>query len=441
MRIRFQVRIGTTVSRSVTRAGRSLTIGRNPECDILFSPEESDVVSGEHAKIDVTSKGALLTDLHSTNGTFLDGERVSAPVILKTGQEIRLGAAGPVLKIEEMRGESETPAPVPSSNRPKSVSEGFVPRRVTVSPAAAEQPAVSSDSVNKPLIQLAEAQKSEGPSPTRVLLEDLKQQNQRNWVVAGAVGASLVTIIGVVMFVMSSDVAPGATGDEIFNNTLMSAVWVVNEIDNGIPLLPNSRSTGSGVIVDLKERLVVTNFHVVANGKDVRKEVKVYFPEFRNGVLLTERKEYEEHSRSSRARVLEADETTDLAILQLDWHPKAARAVQLSPNPARAGEAVYTVGNPRGDSLWVHSEGAVRQRQHKEYLVGGGKEALHVNAYVLDTQTPINPGDSGGPVVNIRGELVGINHAHNTRDQLVTHAIDITEVKRVLHKAGSSLGN
>lgn len=439
MRFRFQVRIGSNVSRSIARTGRSITIGRNAGCDVIFSPEESDVVSGQHARIDVTPKGILLTDLQSTNGTYVNGTKVESPVSLSAGQEIRLGSAGPIITIEQIAEGGSESGSEDHSEKAHRTSPAVVAKRVSIIAPVVEKPVISSESINKPLVPLSEIREVPGPSKTRVMLEDLQQQNHRNWIVAAAIGGTVVTAIGVALLVMSKETA-AVTGDQIYKDTLLCAVWVVN--DTTLPVIGSiQRSTGSGVIVDLQERLVITNFHVVANGSEVKKEVDVYFPEFRNGVLLTEKSEYTRHSRSSRARVLEADETTDLAVLQLDWHPEAAKAVPLAAVPAVAGEDVYTIGNPQGDSLWVHSEGAVRQRQHKEYMVGGGGDALHINAYVLDTQTPINPGDSGGPVVNASGRLVGINHSHSVNDRLVTHAIDIEEVKRILHRAGSQVGH
>ena len=66
----------------------SLTIGRAPDCDIVI---EDQFVSHHHAQIDVTAAGASIIDLGSTNGTYVDGEVVSARRPLGPRSEIRIG--------------------------------------------------------------------------------------------------------------------------------------------------------------------------------------------------------------------------------------------------------------------------------------------------------------------------------------------------------------
>ncbi|WP_146575457.1 trypsin-like serine protease, partial [Botrimarina hoheduenensis] len=60
------------------------------------------------------------------------------------------------------------------------------------------------------------------------------------------------------------------------------------------------------------------------------------------------------------------------------------------------------------------------------------EDGQQVQARVLQTTSPINPGDSGGPIVNNNGELVGINSSGNTKARLVSYAIDIREVRAFL---------
>jgi len=85
------------------------------------------------------------------------------------------------------------------------------------------------------------------------------------------------------------------------------------------------------------------------------------------------------------------------------------------------GEVVYTIGNPgASDVLWVHSSGSVRQVAHLDYKMG----SQEVNAWVVETQTPINSGDSGGPVVNGKIELVAINSSHQTNARLMALACE-----------------
>ncbi|MFI5206767.1 MAG: FHA domain-containing protein [Gemmatimonadales bacterium] len=73
-------------------------LGRDPDLDIIF-PEHEDVVSAIHCRVIFKDGAWWLEDLGSTNGTWLDGKRISAPAKLSTGQRFSLGQRGPVLKV------------------------------------------------------------------------------------------------------------------------------------------------------------------------------------------------------------------------------------------------------------------------------------------------------------------------------------------------------
>jgi ABC-type multidrug transport system ATPase subunit/pSer/pThr/pTyr-binding forkhead associated (FHA) protein len=73
---------------TVLGAKPSLVIGRNPQSDI---PLPAPLVSWQHARLDRTARGHLLTDLHSTNGTFVNGQRLSRPQLLQPGDVVQIG--------------------------------------------------------------------------------------------------------------------------------------------------------------------------------------------------------------------------------------------------------------------------------------------------------------------------------------------------------------
>jgi serine protease Do len=80
-------------------AHRELILGRAPSAAVRFD----DQVSRHHARIipvHLDPPGYLLADLGSRNGTFRNGDRVTDPVLLHTGDVVRLGQAGPEVEIE-----------------------------------------------------------------------------------------------------------------------------------------------------------------------------------------------------------------------------------------------------------------------------------------------------------------------------------------------------
>lgn len=69
-------------------AAPPFVMGSSPSCDLRLADPKA---SPQHAEIDRTDEGWLLTDLGSLNGTFLNGERIASPVILQAGDELRMG--------------------------------------------------------------------------------------------------------------------------------------------------------------------------------------------------------------------------------------------------------------------------------------------------------------------------------------------------------------
>jgi regulator of sirC expression with transglutaminase-like and TPR domain len=199
---------------------------------------------------------------------------------------------------------------------------------------------------------------------------------------------------------------------EIYQHTLRSAAWV--RTDEG---------SGSGWVLDRANRLLVTNHHVVGNNDAVR----VYFPVVRDGRVLAEKAEYLDKVKPVVGRVLDSDPGRDLAVVQLESLPEGVTGLPLAEEGAGPGDTLHCLGNPGASgALWVYSSGTVRQVYRKEMRYSDGQT---VNARVIETQAPINPGDSGGPVVNGRGELVGVNAALRGGAVLFAFCIDVSEVR------------
>ncbi len=162
-------------------------------------------------------------------------------------------------------------------------------------------------------------------------------------------------------------------------------------------------SSGSGVIVS-KEGHVLTNHHVIAGMTEIQ-------------VQLSD-------GRKSPARLIGSDPSTDIAVLSIE-------AKNIEPLPLGdsdqmlPGQQVFAIGNPLalGESV---SRGIVSARDRA--INDSGLEFLQHDAAV-------NPGNSGGPLLNIRGEIIGINSqiASNTgRFQGISFAIPSNTARRVL---------
>ena len=140
------------------------------------------------------------------------------------------------------------------------------------------------------------------------------------------------------------------------------------------------RSVGSGVIIDARRGLVVTNHHVIAGTEEI-------------AVTLRD-------GRTLDAKLVGSDPATDLAVLQIP--AEDLTELQFADSSVlRVGDFVVAIGNPFGLGQTVTS-GIVS-------ALGRGGLGLGNYEDFIQTDAAINSGNSGGALVNLRGELVGIN--------------------------------
>jgi S1-C subfamily serine protease len=205
-----------------------------------------------------------------------------------------------------------------------------------------------------------------------------------------------------------------------------SCAWVRAENDGA----------GAGFVVDVGRRLLVTCRHVVAD----RETVEVFFPWRRGGELVTDRREYlgnrpalRDRGLLVRGKVLRRSDPADLALVELESLPPGTRAVSFAATPARPGDAAHVIGHRQDlDTLWNVTTGPVRQagRLADGYHWRGKK--LAVGADALVGQWPTEEGDSGGPVLNARGEVVGMATALRRGTPLAAVAVSVAEIRRFL---------
>lgn len=144
------------------------------------------------------------------------------------------------------------------------------------------------------------------------------------------------------------------------------------------------RGQGSGVIVDAQAGYILTNFHVVRGATRVQ-------------VHLSDGRTID----NDDIEIIGFDEATDLAVLRVGAGELTA-AIWGSSKELEVGDWVLAVGNPYGLDRTV-TLGIVSATQRRG--IGGGYQKF------LQTDAAVNPGNSGGPLLNIRGELVGITTA------------------------------
>jgi hypothetical protein len=178
----------------------------------------------------------------------------------------------------------------------------------------------------------------------------------------------------------------------------------------------------------------LTNYHVVGD-KD---SAIVYFPMYEKGKLVAEKQTYMTRGHAIPGKVIAKDSKRDLALIQLEGAiPSEARTLKLSKDSPSPGQRVHSVGNPGASgALWVYTPGSVRQVYHNKFRAAAqnGEDLFEVDAKIVETASGVNQGDSGGPVVNDKGEMVAVVQGHLDEAKARSYSIfiDVSEVWALL---------
>ncbi|MHC4982177.1 MAG: DegQ family serine endoprotease [Planctomycetota bacterium] len=154
------------------------------------------------------------------------------------------------------------------------------------------------------------------------------------------------------------------------------------ETPRGAPQEFFSRGLGSGVIVDAKNGYVLTNYHVVGDADEVE-------------IVLADNRKFE-------AEWVRGDPLSDLAIIKIK--PDKLREAPLGDSEkVQVGDWVLAIGSPRG----------LPQTVTAGIISAKGRQTSRSRMYqdFIQTDAAINRGNSGGPLVNMRGEVIGINNS------------------------------
>ncbi|MDP7174520.1 MAG: trypsin-like peptidase domain-containing protein, partial [Alphaproteobacteria bacterium] len=139
---------------------------------------------------------------------------------------------------------------------------------------------------------------------------------------------------------------------------------------------------GSGVIINAEKGYVITNSHVIEDAEQI--SVRLH------------------DGRSFDAKRVGVDEAADIAVIQIP--PDQLQAIQMGDSDTlRVGDFVVAIGNPFG----------LGQTATSGIISALGRTGLRIEDYedFIQTDASINRGNSGGALVNLRGELVGVNTA------------------------------
>ena len=202
----------------------------------------------------------------------------------------------------------------------------------------------------------------------------------------------------------------------IFKNYVNSVVFLYNPTEG-------KESLGAGFLVD-KSGIILTNWHVTKGSKEI-----FVWPLPEGGSVETDVlfKDIDPHF----GLVLAENKTQDLALIKANGLPSSVKLVELGNNSdVEIGDIVYAIGHPNG-LPWNFTNGMVTQiRKNKKWVYED--ESEHV-ATVIQTQTPISPGNSGGPLFSDKGKIIGIN-TWGAEGQNLNFAVAVDHAKQFIRQ-------
>jgi S1-C subfamily serine protease len=391
------IRSGASGGQTIEVSEGRVVLGREEGCDVVLDDEK---VSRQHASLFVDEHGrTVLEDLGSTNGTFVDGNRVESPVVLRGGEEVRLG--------DTLLALSARPPSPPTATE----------NAAAAAPGGREAPAVEPAGPDRDL----EPVPSEAvPTPSKVERLALKKSVRRAQIVAAIAGAGVAVAIVVIVLFVTGVIGGGEEDTSIpeIIETAKPATAQIRGVENG-----ESFGLGSGWVLDAEEGLIVTNAHVTNEATDFAVRIG------------DERKE-------RAAEVVGVAPCEDLAVLRVSDSEGLVTMPLGSQGEVRQGDSVVALGYPASlsaDDELIATEGVVSVVRTRATLGDGQR---YENA--LQADAVINPGNSGGPLVNENNELVGVNTFKTVAEGIEGqfYAIGVDRVKPVVDqlRRGNSIG-
>lgn len=205
--------------------------------------------------------------------------------------------------------------------------------------------------------------------------------------------ASAATLVVIDLADMVDEASPSVV--EVYTETKQVSSWFQDYVTEG---------AGSGVILT-EDGYIVTNHHVIDGASTIK-------------VRLSSGQSY-------TASLTGTDEKTDLAVLKIDASGLTA-ATLADSSSVRVGDFVIAIGNPLGELGGTVTNGIISAKD-REITIDGESMTL------LQTSAAVNPGNSGGGLFNLDGELVGVVNAKSSGEDIegLAFAIPANTVKEI----------
>lgn len=179
------------------------------------------------------------------------------------------------------------------------------------------------------------------------------------------------------------EIKPGEimNAKQIYKNNVNSVVGIQTQINENIfGQTVNSAASGTGFIIS-ENGYIVTNYHVIENASEIK--VNLY------------------DEKSHIATLIGTEEELDIAVIKIDSEDLMPVVIGDSSNII-VGEDVYTIGHPLGQLTYTLTDGIISAKDRMIAL------DTYLNLNMFQTNTVMNTGNSGGPIFNEYGDVIGI---------------------------------
>lgn len=208
-----------------------------------------------------------------------------------------------------------------------------------------------------------------------------------------------------------------------------STTELVEQVEPSVIIVDTGDGLGSGFVYD-QQGTIITNYHVIEGAKQA--EIK-----------------FADKTSAPVTGFLAISPGKDLAILRFNLGGRRLKPLAVAPSRPSKGESVLAFGAPRGLGSTV-SDGIVSAVREGTELRDTFKSMTKVDIYVehlhydldavwIQTTAPISGGNSGGPLVNLRGEVVGLNTWNRTDGQNLNFAISAEHIKKMMQSTQSGV--
>ncbi len=391
---------GDGTAQRVEATGDRFVIGREETAQLVLDDEK---VSRHHASVQCLPDGrAILTDLGSTNGTFVDGKRIDKPTPLNGGERVKIGETVIEVSVAEPSGTPTTPGPAPAA--PTELSKRPPPIPPVSAPVPAPPPAA------RPAAAGARVDSAPAATPSRIERIQLKQSLRRTQILAVVVGVLAVAGLAFGILFATGVFDSGssqASLPEIIDSSKPAVVQIRGSAKKGAV----TAGDGTGWVYDAEKGLIVTNAHVT-----------------RAYPFLTV---VSSDGKEQNASIVGVADCEDLAVLKVGNTASLETMKLGSQADLKQGEEVVALGYPttlsKGDPL-VATEGVVSVVKTESTPVG----ELVAYPNVIQMDAPINPGNSGGPLLGLDEDLLGVNTFGGGSTQNQNFAIGVDRVKEIV---------